>query len=291
MLKHFSIHEPSTSKDASKLLNEFGWDASIYAGGTELLVVMREGLADFPHLVNIKKIPGIDEIGIDAEKKLIRIGAGATHRSIETSSLIEKYAPILAEVERQVANIRVRNMGTIGGNLCFAEPHSDPATLLMAWEGAKFELTSQEKSRLVSPQDFSIDFMMTDRQDDEIMTAIILPFQPDGEGAAFQKFVILERPTVNVACFVSVAENTIKNVRIAIGSVGPIPFRANQVEEFLVGKQLSDELIEEAGVIAAKSSDPVSDIYGSEEYKRHLVKVETKKTLKIAIEQIKANGK
>jgi aerobic carbon-monoxide dehydrogenase medium subunit len=288
MLKPFSIHEPSSSENASKLLNEFGWDGSIYAGGTELLVVMREGLADFPHLINIKKIPEIDSISVETDKKLIRIGAGTTHRSIETSTLIEQYAPLLAEVEKQVANIRVRNMGTIGGNLCFAEPHSDPATLFMAWEGALFELTSQDKARMVSPKDFSIDFMMTDRQEDEIMTAIILPFQKIEEGAAFQKFVTLERPTVNVACFLSINKNKIQTARISIGSVGPIPFRAIKAEEYLQGKQPSEEIFEEAGEIAANSSDPVNDIYGSEEYKKNLVKVVTKRTLKTAADEVQS---
>src|SRR4051794_7829134 len=126
MLESFEIHRPQSVSEASKLMAQLGDAAAVYAGGTELLVVMKEGLTHFSHLVDIKAIPGLREIDYDAERRELTIGALATHRQIERSELVSERLPVLAALEAAVANVRVRSAGTIGGNLCFAEPHSDP---------------------------------------------------------------------------------------------------------------------------------------------------------------------
>ena len=177
MLGVFEIHEPQTVEEASSLLEEHGFDATVYAGGTELLLLMKEGLVHYPRLVNVKTIPGLDDISM-ADGQL-SIGALATHYQIERSAVIIEYAPLLAEVETTVANIRVRAAGTIGGNLCFAEPHSDPATLLMAW-GAMVELTSAKGRRELPIEEFLLGLFATARQDEELLTSIRMPLLPDG---------------------------------------------------------------------------------------------------------------
>ena len=283
MLKPFVIHEPQTVQEASALLSEYGWEAALYAGGTELLVVMREGLAAYPHLINIKTVPGLNNIDWIASSGIMRFGAVVTHRAIEISPLVAAHTPLLAQVESMVANLRVRAAGTLGGNLCFAEPHSDPATLLTAWPGATLELTSTTGSRLVTPEEFFIDLFMTDRRDNEVMTAINLPELADDVAGAYQKFTVLERPSVTVAIFTETTGNVIKSARIAAGCVGPVPRRAIEAEALLVGETSSDELYKAVGEATARAVDPVSDIYGSIEYKRHLVGVLTARALAEAL--------
>ncbi|MCB9457042.1 MAG: FAD binding domain-containing protein [Anaerolineaceae bacterium] len=285
MLKPFVIHEPRTPQQASELLNEYGWDATVYAGGTELLVVMKEGLASYAHLINIKTISDIHTIHLTDNDAALRIGAAVTHRAIETSSMIAAHAPLLIEMERSLANVRVRTMGTLAGNLCFAEPHSDPAAVCMAWPGASFELTSTDGVRQVLPDEFFIDLFMTARQENEIMTAIHLPLLPPGMGSAYHKFVLLERPSVSVAAFVSVAGTTIKSAHIAVGSVGPVPYRATAAENMLLGQTPGDEPYRAAAEAAASAADPVGDLYGSVEYKRQLIRVLTRQALQQASER------
>ena len=163
---------PSTSRKASRRHRRcwprFGPDAAIYAGGTELLIVMKERLAHFPHLIDIKRIPGLNEIAFDAERRELSIGAVATHRDLERSPVVRERFPALGELEAAVANIRVRNAGTIGGNLCFAEPHSDPATLLTALD-AQLTLTSASGTRQLPMASFITGLMETARRHEEIL--------------------------------------------------------------------------------------------------------------------------
>src|SRR5277367_1662731 len=124
-LGRFEIHQPSSTAEASQMLVEFGDDGTAYAGGTELLLAMRHGALRYRHLVDVKVLHGFDSIQL--RDKFIEIGAGATHRAIEHSPLVCSNLRVLSALESRVANVRVRASGTIGGNLCFAEPHSDPA--------------------------------------------------------------------------------------------------------------------------------------------------------------------
>ena len=130
MLRPFRLEEPESVKEASESLARYGDSAKIYAGGTELLLAMKEGLIHFECLVNVKKIPGLDQITQDNGS--LRLGALSTHRQLEQSETLQEKLPVLVEMERNVANLRVREVGTIGGNLTFAEPHADPGTLLLA---------------------------------------------------------------------------------------------------------------------------------------------------------------
>jgi len=129
-LPPFELHRPSTLEEASELLERYGDDAALYCGGTELLLLLKLGFASFGHLVDVK---GIEELqGVRAENGAIAIGAAATHRALERDALVLERLPALAAMERGVANIRVRNVGTLGGNLCFSVPHSVPASFLLA---------------------------------------------------------------------------------------------------------------------------------------------------------------
>src|SRR3981189_1640815 len=150
-LSRFEIHQPASALEASQMLLHYGEDAGIYAGGTELLLAMKHQALNYRHLIDLKVVSGLDSIGV--RDGSLEIGATSTHRSIERSALVRKNQPALAEMESHVANVRVRATGTLGGNLCFAEPHSDPATLLQCLD-ARLVLAGPNGEREMSPAEF-----------------------------------------------------------------------------------------------------------------------------------------
>src|SRR5688572_20505131 len=169
MLQPFRLEEPASVAEASALLARYGDSAKIYAGGTELLLVMKEGLLHYERLVNIKHLPDIASISMTDEG--VRIGAAATHRALERSPLLQAHFPTFASMEANVANVRVREVGTLGGNLCFAEPHADPGTLLQVYN-ATVQLERQGRSRTLPLDAFFIDSFEVAVEEDELMTAI-----------------------------------------------------------------------------------------------------------------------
>ena len=191
MLKPFQLHEPATVAEAVSLLAQLADDASVYAGGTELLLAMKEGLLSYGHLVNIKAIPDLDGVSYDSSAGVLAIGATATHRALERSPLVGEQFPLIADAERRVANVRVRNVGTLGGNLCFAEPHSDPGVFLLLHD-AWVELSGPGGERVQSLEDFILGPYETTREPDELLTRILGP-PPAGRGAACLHQVRLPR--------------------------------------------------------------------------------------------------
>lgn len=279
MLRPFEILAPRTLDRACEMLAEYGPDSAVYAGGTELLLMMKEGLVHYPMLIDIKRTAGLSAISLN--EQALRIGALATHREIEKSEAVRDRMPELARVESQVANVRVRAAGTLGGNLCFGEPHSDPATFILAW-GGEVELASASGERRVPVDEFFLGLFETARQPDEIMVAVNLPFASPGTGAGYQKFSLHERPTATAAAVVHLSADQITSARLAAGSVGPRPVRISGAEALLVGQQPSDNLFAEAGQIVADEIEPVDDLYGSAEYKRHIIAGLTVKVLRDA---------
>src|SRR6267142_6963101 len=150
MLRPFALHRPATAEEACALLASHGEEAAPYAGGTELLLLMKLGLLRLPHLVDVKRIAGFGDI---AAGPRLTIGATVTHRTLERSPLVRARCPLVASVARHVANVRVRNVGTVGGNLAFADPHSDLATLFLALD-ATVDLVSPRGRRTLSLDDF-----------------------------------------------------------------------------------------------------------------------------------------
>jgi carbon-monoxide dehydrogenase medium subunit len=257
------------------LLKDQGESATAYAGGTELLLVMKAGFVHYDHLVDIKVLPELRGIRYDAASRILTIGATTTHREIEASAVVRQHLPIVSAMERTVANARVRNQGTIGGNLCFAEPHSDPATLFLALEASVVIVGGGER-RVVALGDFILDAYSTSLQKGEILTEVRLPLLPAGAGAAYKKFGIHERPTVGVGVvLIAGPDGSITDARIAVGCVGPKPDRIAEAEAVLKGIALSDfdARLKEAAAAAGAAVEPVDDLHGSAEYKRHLVSV------------------
>lgn len=272
-LSRFEIHQPATAQEASELLTSYGDDASIYAGGTELLLAMRHKALNYRHLVDVKVIPGLDSI--ELRGGVLEIGAAATHRSIERSALVREKQPVLAELESHVANVRVRATGTLGGNLCFAEPHSDPATMLLVLEG-KVRLEGASGSREVAISQFISGAYSNSLQPGEILSKVIVPCAKPTERAAYMKFQVHERPTLGLGVCLDSADHgqTFSGARVAIGCVCPFPSRVAAAEKLLTGSRADvEKRLPLAGDAIGDAANLANDHEGSVDYKRHLIRV------------------
>lgn len=294
MLHPFRLHEPTTAEEASRLLCDLGEDAAVYAGGTELLLAMKQGLLRYAHLVNIKPL-GLSGITYDEAAGLLRIGATATHRSVEHSAVVHSRVPMIAEMEAHVANVRVRATGTVGGNLCFAEPHSDVATVLLLYN-ATVRIHGTSGPRTVPVSEFLVDSYTTCLLPGDIMVEVEVPRLPVGAGACYRKFAFLERPSVGVGTVIVPTRDraAIAEARVAVGCVGATPYRVAEAENDLRGVSLASTAFEHAVRSAARAlaarSDPTEDLYGSREYKRHLVGVLARRTAMAARAHVLAEG-
>ena len=270
------MHEPGTMDEAASLLEQHGDDASLYAGGTELLLAMKEGLLRYSHLVNLKTVSDSDRLEVSNNE--LHIGPAATHRSLELSPEVAAHFPLIASAESKVANVRVRNVGTICGNLCFAEPHSDPAAFLLLYN-ARAEVQGPGGSRTVPVDQLVIGPYETCLEDGEILTSVSVPqFGPDMQ-AAYQKFGHHQRPTIGLGVAIRLENDSIAEARIAVGSVGPKAVRVPEAEELLLGKTIADILSPKASVLnqagrqVAEAAQPMDDLHGAADYKEHLVRV------------------
>jgi carbon-monoxide dehydrogenase medium subunit len=286
VLRRFRLEEPETIQQVSELLERFGDSAKAYAGGTELLLAMKEGLVHYERLINIKKLKGLNEVRLD--HGTIRIGALCTHHQLERSSVLQQHLPALVKLEQNVANVRVRQVGTFGGNLCFAEPHADPGTLLMALEARMLAEKSSSK-REIAAEEFFVDAYETSLEADELLTEIHVPVPPARSGVAYLKFGYLERPSVGVAVALSLngGMKSIGDIKIAVGCAGPAPKRAAEAEALLKGKSTDEatQSLARAGEAAGRVAGAISDLHGSQEYKEHIVGVLLKRAFQSALSQ------
>jgi carbon-monoxide dehydrogenase medium subunit len=273
MIPPFVLHQPRSLPEALALLSEHNGESKILAGGSELLLLLKMGLIKAEHIVDIKKIPGIDHLAYETAAKILQIGPLVTHRTLEKSAIVQREFPLLSEMERELANVRIRNVGTLAGNLCFAEPHADPAALLAVYE-ASVTLRSAEDERRVVINEFYTDYFETVLQKNELLTNIEVP-KPAGDfRGSYSRFCPGEWPMVTAALLTRWADGACAEARLALGCVGPKPIRVAEFEQALCGKS-ADELgakADELAGIAARSCDPLADLWGSVEYKRQVVK-------------------
>jgi carbon-monoxide dehydrogenase medium subunit len=272
-LPPFDLHRATSVEEARELLTRYGDDAAVICGGTELLLLLKLGFAAYGHLVDIKGIPGLG--GVRSDNGSLVIGATATHREIERSPEALEMLPALAAMEQHVANLRVRNVGTLGGNLCFSDPHSDPATFLLA-VGAEVEVdgTRQPLAEfLVGPYETAL-------AHGQLLHSVRIPVPAAGTRIVHKKLAFHERPAATVACAVRVDGGKVAEARIAVGSVGP---RAVLVEE-LAGAAVDDAgALAAAAERAAEASGAVEDANGSVEYKQQLVRVLVERSVREAL--------
>jgi carbon-monoxide dehydrogenase medium subunit len=215
----------------------------------------------------------------------ISIGALCTHHELETTPLLKERLPALVELERNVANVRVRQTGTLGGNLCFAEPHADPGTLLLAL-GATLVAQKSSSKREVAAESFFVDAYETCLEPDEVLSEIRIPAPAEKSGIAYLKFGYLERPSVGVAVALTL-NGGITDAKIAVGCAGPAPKRVPEAEGLLKGKSVEEASrnLAGAGQVAGRAAQAISDLHGAQDYKEHIVGVLLKRVFQRAVAQ------
>ena len=282
-MRPFRLYEPTTTAETVTVLRELGDGGKLYAGGTELLLAMKAGLLSYDGLVNVKHVVGLD--AISTGNGTLTIGATATHSAIERSPAVLRDFPLIAQVEHTVANVRVRNVGTLVGNLCFAEPHSDPAALLLLYE-ASVNVEGPAGPRTVPLDGLITGAYETSLAEDELVTRVdVSPF-PAGMRGAYLKFGYHHRPTLGLGAAVAASDGRFDDVRLSLGSVGERPTRLHDAEDVLRGVRLDDDrALAEAGRIAASTSEPLEDEHGSAEFKAHLVEVFVRRAVTEAVER------
>jgi len=253
------------------MLAEFGEKGRLYAGGTELLLAMKHDLLRYEHLVDVKTIPDLNKI--EMKNGSLTIGSTTTHRAIERASIVKQNLPVLAEMETKVANVRVRASGTLGGNLCFAEPHSDPATLLLAL-GAKAHVQGKAGAKTVTIDKLISGAYETSLGADELLAGVEIPLPPKSQRAAYLKFQLKERPTLGLALVLDIDGDAIKKATAVVGSVSAVPTQSDKANGLLTGvRSQVEKQLDDAAEALAEAADPIDDLEGSAEYKRHLIGV------------------
>jgi carbon-monoxide dehydrogenase medium subunit len=287
MIHDFTYLKPGTLQEALSMLADHKDECKIICGGQSLLVVMRQGMVVTDYLIDIKGLDELSYITYD-EKEGLKIGATTTHRTIEKSELIKQKYPILVEIEKKVASIQIRNWGSIAGNLAHGDAQAgDLAPSLIALN-AKVKLASSKGSRVMPLEEFYTGFFENALSNEELMVEVQVPPVRPRMATAYTKFNLIgnDQGIVGVASTVMADQSgACQEARIVLGNAGVIPIRAKNAEQVLKGKKLADKLLEEAGEAAAGEAEPVSDIHASEEYRRHLIKVLTKRMVKRAWEQ------
>jgi carbon-monoxide dehydrogenase medium subunit len=271
-VKNFDYLEPSSVAEACALLKQHGGEAKIFAGGAHVTILLKQGLYQPKTLVNIKKIPDLKGINFKDGEGLI-IGALVTHRELEISSLVKEKLPVLCEAEKEVANIRVRNMGTVGGNLASGEPLTDLSQIFIALDG-KLKIAGPGGERSLAVEELFLDFYTTSLAEDEIITQVVLPPLPANSAIEYIRFSsssVVDKPSAGVAVRLTLDGEVVRIARIVLGCVGPTPVRARKAEAVLTGNKLTPELIAEAAKSASQECSPTSDLRGSERYKRAII--------------------
>ena len=276
------IFQPASIKEASTILKENGPGGRFLAGGTDLVIAIKEKGLVPKYVVDLKRIPNLSAIREEADGSLT-IGALTTMREVETSPLIRKRFSFLAQSAAEVGSIQIRNRATIGGNMANATPSADVAPSLLVLE-AKARIASANGERVLNLEEFFRGPGQTIMLPEEILTAILIPpLHPRlvGEYIKFSPREMMDLAYVGVAVALALngKERRCESVRIALGAVSPTPMRARKAEAVIEKQILTEELAEKAGQEAARESKPISDVRSSAEYRRAMVGAMTQRAL------------
>ena len=285
-MRPFDYHQPATLAEASALLQGLGGRASLLAGGTDLLVQIRENVRTPEHVVDLKKIAGLDGLVFDKAAGL-RIGALATTRAVETAPFVRRHYAGLAEAVTHFASIQVRHRATVVGNVCRASPSADTLPPLIADAGV-LHLHGPAGRREVAVEDFCTGPGRTVLADGELAVALVVPAPAPHTGKVYLKHGRrneMELATVGVAVTLTLAGDRVHDLRIVLAAVAPTPLRARRAEAVLRGRPLADALIDEAARTAVAESRPIGDVRGSAEYRRAMVGVLTARAIEQAAQR------
>lgn len=280
----FDYYVPTTLDEAVELLVKHGDDAKLLAGGHSLVPAMRFRLAMPEVLIDINQIDGLEYIR--ESNGHLTIGAMTRESDLELSDVVQSKYALLADAARVIADPLVRNRATVGGNIAHADPANDHPAVMLAYD-AEFVALGPEGTRTIAADDFFVDLFENALTDQEILTEVRIPTPNGGSGGAYVK---LERKVGDyaisaVAVQLTMHGDTCTAARVGLTNVSPVPMRSNGAEAALVGKVLTDEVIEAAGKAAAADCDPSPDLRGSVAYKRDLTRVLTKRAIHQAVER------
>ena len=282
-MRHFDYLEPETVEEASALLGEGGEKAALLAGGTDLLIKLQEDQSPAEVLISLAAIPGLKEITLDRQGGL-SLGAMATIAQTAKHPDIQKHFPLLADACLTVGSQQIRNMGTVGGNLCNASPAADLAPVLLVY-GAQARTVGTGGPRLIPLDHFFLGPGKTALKGGEILEKILIPMAPPG--GIYLKHTVrkaMDLPIVGIAVLLKMEDSLCREIRVALGAVAPTPLRAPSIESFLKGRRLNDESLNQAGRLALQAVSPISDIRASAEYRREMVEVLTRRAIRQAHE-------
>jgi CO/xanthine dehydrogenase FAD-binding subunit len=282
-LPKFAYYAPKTLEEVLLLLDEKGEGARVMAGGTDLLIRMKHGLLKPQTVIDLKDIAGLNTIHFQARKGLT-IGATALLVDVASHPDILKRYPAVAAAAEETANVQIRNMGTVGGNLCNAAPSADNAPTLIAMK-AEVTLTSLKGERRLPLDQFFSGPGKTALNPGEVLTAIFVPLPSPKSGTSYQHVSARGKVDISAVCVGVMAGfdgETCSEVRICLGAVAPIPLRAQKTEKLLKSQKWTPELIKKAGAQAAREAKPITDVRASAEYRKEMVAVLTRRALEEA---------
>lgn len=286
-MKYFDYAEPASLQEAMGLLQAGGGQATLMAGGTDLMVQMKEHVRSPAQVINIKKIPGMADFGYDPQAGLT-LGALVTVREVETSAVTRAHYASLAKASTDFASIQVRNRATVVGNVCRASPSADTLPPLVA-DRAVLQIQGPDGQRECAVEDFCTGPGRNALAAGEIVTHIRIPAPPAGTGKVYIKHgrrAQMELATVGVAVTLTLRDATCIAISIVLAAVAPTPLRAARAEAVLRGQPLTSELIAAAAQVASDESRPIGDVRGSADYRRDMVRVLTRRAIEQAIEEL-----
>jgi CO/xanthine dehydrogenase FAD-binding subunit len=289
MIPQFEYDEPSSIQETVDILAEHGDRARLLAGGTDLIIMMRRGRISPKHVISLWGVPGLDSLRGNGETT---IGALTTHRTIEQWVAVRHPAMLsLVEAAKVVGGHQVRNVATIGGNLCNASPAADTPPPLLCLD-AQVHLAGPNGTRVVSLNQFFLGPGQTVRAVDEVLTEIVIPPLPPSTASAFLKAgrrKAMEISVVNVAARITLENGSLvcRDARIALGAVAPTPIRAPAAEDLLRGEPMEARVIHEAGRRAVADARPISDVRASADYRRMLIATLVERAIWKCVERVR----
>jgi carbon-monoxide dehydrogenase medium subunit len=289
-IEELEFHAPASLAEVSVLLKELGGDAKVMAGGTDVLADLKQGLITTRHLVSLCHVEELKRIQL--KKDGLWIGALVTPNQVAEDELINRMLTGLADAGASMAGMQIRNLATLGGNLCSAVPSADlPPSLLTA--DAELLLAVHDGERRIPLKSFFLAPRKTAIRDGEVLAAVFVPTLPPATGTAYRKFQLRGASAlavVGVAARLTLVKGTIENARIAISASAPTPLLVEEAGAFLEGKEPLEEHFIQAGALARKGVSPITDLRGSDEYRRDLAGVLTVRALKTALGRIPSQG-
>ncbi|MBP3880413.1 MAG: xanthine dehydrogenase family protein subunit M [Lachnospiraceae bacterium] len=283
----FDYVKAGSVSEASRIAAEKGKQGVIMAGGTDVILLLKDRVIPADTVIDIKGIEGMEGIEY-TEGEGFKIGALTKLFDIQNSDVIKEKLPALSDAAHYVASAQIRRKGTLVGNICNASPSADTAPILVVME-AKVKVQSGDEEREIAIGDFFKGVKRTALVPGDIVTAVTIPELKKNEGSAYFKHAVrkaMDLAIVGVAAWIRMDGSKVADCRIAMGGVGITPLRAKNAEQILIGNEITDEILEKAGAAASEECSPISDVRASAEYRRDMVRVYTKRAVKKAIETL-----